>query len=122
MKNAYVLSHHHGDNGTVSEGAILTDITDQRFNALEKQGLVREATAAEVKKGSKIPFKESGQVIAGEAEEAEAKEAAEKIAKEAAEKEAAEKVAAEKQASEPENKAAPKAGNKKAAEPASKDA
>jgi hypothetical protein len=104
MKNAYVLSHHHGDNGTVSEGMILTDITDQRFNALEKQGLVRAATDAEVKEGSKIPFEESGQVIAGEAEEVEAEEPA------------------EKQAREPENKAAPKAGNKKAADSAPKGA
>lgn len=73
MKNAYVLSHHHGDNGTVTEGMILKNVTDQRFKTLEKQGLVREATADEVKKGHEAPFTPSGEKIAGEGEkEAEA--------------------------------------------------
>jgi hypothetical protein len=51
MKNAYVLEHHLGDDGTVTEGMILTDITEKRFDALKKRGLVREATAEEVKAG-----------------------------------------------------------------------
>ncbi|TCP36543.1 hypothetical protein [Sphingomonas sp. BK235] len=51
MKNAYVTSDHHGDNGTVREGMILGDMTQKRFDELEKLGLVREATAAEVEKG-----------------------------------------------------------------------
>ncbi|HEX7856097.1 MAG TPA: hypothetical protein VF503_20650 [Sphingobium sp.] len=56
MKNAYVLEHHFGDDGGVDEGAILLDVTTKRFDDLEKKGLVREATAEEVKKGRKIPF------------------------------------------------------------------
>lgn len=48
MKNAYVMVDHHGDDGTVREGAILRDVTGERFAALEKAGLVREASAAEV--------------------------------------------------------------------------
>ena len=51
MKNAFVLEHHLGDDGTVSEGMILTDMTSNRFDELEKRGLVREATEAEVKAG-----------------------------------------------------------------------
>ncbi|MBB3347325.1 hypothetical protein [Sphingomonas sp. BK069] len=51
MKNAYVTSDHHGDSGTVREGMILGDMTQKRFDELEKLGLVREATAAEVEKG-----------------------------------------------------------------------
>lgn len=66
MKNAYVTSDHYGDNGSVSEGMILEDITQKRFDALEKKGLVREATAAEVKEGYKAPFMATGTVIAGE--------------------------------------------------------
>lgn len=53
MKNAFVLDDHHGDDGTVIAGMILKDVTNQRFEALEKAGLVREATAAEVKEGFK---------------------------------------------------------------------
>lgn len=49
MKNAFVLVDHHGDNGTVREGSILTDLSDQRFSSLEKRGLVREAKAAELR-------------------------------------------------------------------------
>ena len=64
MKNAFVLSHHHGDDGTVIEGMILKDLSDQRFKNLEKRGLVREATAAEVKKGHHIPFEASGDKLA----------------------------------------------------------
>lgn len=66
MKTAYVLEHHLGDNGSVDEGMILEDISDKRFQALEKKGLVREATAAEIKEGYKAPFLASGTVIAGE--------------------------------------------------------
>ena len=70
MKNAYVLEQHIGDNGNVTEGMILESITEKRFDALEKKGLVREATAAEVKEGYKPPFAETGIVGAGEAEAA----------------------------------------------------
>jgi hypothetical protein len=52
MKNAYVMEHHHGDDGTVGEGTILRDVSTKRFEELEKKGLVREATDAEVKAGS----------------------------------------------------------------------
>lgn len=52
MKNAYVIEDHYGDDGTATEGMILTDVTAKRFEELEKKGLVREATAAEVKAGS----------------------------------------------------------------------
>jgi hypothetical protein len=51
MKNAFVMSDHHGDNGTVREGMVLRDVTQKRFEELEKLGLVREATAAEAKNG-----------------------------------------------------------------------
>ncbi|WP_294390420.1 hypothetical protein [uncultured Sphingomonas sp.] len=51
MKNAYVISDHHGDNGTVREGKILRDVQTKRFDELEARGLVREATAAEVEAG-----------------------------------------------------------------------
>jgi hypothetical protein len=63
MKNAYVLEHHLGDDGTVSEGMILSDVSDQRFKHLEQRGLVREATAAEVKAGyqPKIPAAEDAE-------------------------------------------------------------
>ncbi len=94
MKNAYVLSHHHGDSGTATEGMILADLTDQRFNALEKKGLVREATAAEVKAGHQVPFEAGGETIGDEA--------------------------AEKQAEKPENKKAAEPENKQAAKPATK--
>lgn len=51
-KNALVLDDHFGDDGAVAAGDILTDVTSKRFDELEKRGLVREATAAEVKAGS----------------------------------------------------------------------
>lgn len=51
MKDAYVLEHHYGDNGDTPAGSILTDVSSTRFDALEKKGLVRAATAAEVKAG-----------------------------------------------------------------------
>lgn len=56
MKNAYVLDMHHGDHGTVDVGMILLDLSNQRFEDLEKRGLVREATADEVKAGYQPPF------------------------------------------------------------------
>lgn len=68
MKNAYVIEHHLGDNGNVTDGMILENITQKRFDALEKKGLVREATAAEVKEGFKAPFTASGTTIVGEVE------------------------------------------------------
>lgn len=83
-KNAYVLDDHHGDDGTVTEGMILADISNTRFDALEKQGLVREATSAEVKAGYKAPF----------------------------EKDESEAEGGEKKAPEPSNKKAPEPSNK----------
>jgi chromosome segregation ATPase len=56
MKNALVIEHHLGDSGNVTEGMILVDISDKRFNALEKKGLVREATPEEVKNGHQHAF------------------------------------------------------------------
>lgn len=56
MKNAYVLEHHYGDSGNAIEGTILIDVSEVRFAELEKKGLVREATAAEVKAGSQPAF------------------------------------------------------------------
>jgi hypothetical protein len=53
MKNAMVLEDHYGDDGMAAAGTILTDVTTKRFEELEKKGLVREATTAEVKEGSK---------------------------------------------------------------------
>ncbi len=51
-KNAYVLDDHYGDNGSVTAGMILRDISSTRFTELEKKKLVREATAKEVEAGS----------------------------------------------------------------------
>lgn len=56
MKNAIVLVDHLGDDGTVTVGMILKDVQAKRFEHLEKRGLVREATADEVKTGYKPPF------------------------------------------------------------------
>ncbi|KQO13274.1 hypothetical protein [Sphingomonas sp. Leaf242] len=53
MKDAYVLEHHYGDNGDTPAGSILTEVSSKRFEELQKKGLVREATAAEVKAGFK---------------------------------------------------------------------
>lgn len=53
MKTAYVIVDHHGDNGTVREGMILTDVQSKRFEELEKRGLIREATPDEAKQGYK---------------------------------------------------------------------
>lgn len=50
-KNAMVLDDHFGDDGAVTAGMILRDITTKRFEQLEKKGLVREATAEELKAG-----------------------------------------------------------------------
>jgi len=60
MPNAYVLIHHFGDEGNVSEGMILRDLPSKRFNELEGRGLVREATAAELKAGYRPPFDREG--------------------------------------------------------------
>lgn len=56
MKNALVLDDHFGDDGSVTAGMILKDITSKRFEELEKKGLVREATAEEVKAGDQHAF------------------------------------------------------------------
>lgn len=91
MKNAYVTEHHHGADGNAYEGRILLNMTETRFEDLKGKGLVREATADEVKAGSQPPFESEAQ--------------------------AAEKAAAEpnnKQALEPANKAASKPANKAA--------
>lgn len=75
MKNAYVVHHHLGDDGNVTEGMILRDISQKRFDALRKRGLVREATADEVKAGHKPPFVASGQLDASEPKDGETKAA-----------------------------------------------
>lgn len=67
-KNAFVVEHHHGDDGTVSEGRILRDIPQKRFDELEKKGLVREATAEEVEAGDQHPFEKDTTGADGEAE------------------------------------------------------
>ncbi|MEG3153006.1 hypothetical protein U1769_24195 [Sphingomonas sp. ZT3P38] len=51
-----MIEHHFGDDGSVDVGMILADMTEKRFDALEKRKLVREATPAEVKAGYKPPF------------------------------------------------------------------
>jgi hypothetical protein len=56
MKNALVLEDHFGDDGSVTAGMILKDITGTRFDELEKKGLVREATDKEVKAGHQHAF------------------------------------------------------------------
>lgn len=48
MKNAYTLVAHTGDDGFANRGRVLLEVDDKRFKALEKQGLVRMATDAEV--------------------------------------------------------------------------
>lgn len=48
MKNAYTLVAHSGDDGFAPKGRVLLDVTNDRFKALEKQGLVRVATDEEV--------------------------------------------------------------------------
>lgn len=65
-KNAFVIEHHHGDDGTVSEGKILRDISQKRFDELEKKGLVREATAAEVEAGDQHAFEKDTSGDAGD--------------------------------------------------------
>ncbi|NYT43112.1 hypothetical protein HZY97_20220 [Sphingomonas sp. R-74633] len=56
MKNALVLHDHFGDDGMATEGKILRGITTKRFEALEKQGLVREATADDLEAGDQHAF------------------------------------------------------------------
>jgi len=60
MKNAIVLVDHLGDDGTVTTGMILKEVNMKRYEQLEKRGLVREATAEEVKTGYKPPFTPEG--------------------------------------------------------------
>jgi hypothetical protein len=55
-KNAIVLGDHYGDDGHVTAGMILTNVSITRFKELEEKGLVREATAAEVKAGDQHTF------------------------------------------------------------------
>ena len=95
MKNAYVLEHHYGDDGSVTEGMILVDVSTKRFDALEKAGLVREASDDEVKAGYVPPFEKDDNHDADLTPAEEGK-------------------SAEKKAAEP--------ANKKAAEPANKGA
>jgi hypothetical protein len=80
MKNAIVLVHHLGDDGVVDEGMILTDVATKRFDTLEKSGLIREATAEEVKAGyqPKIDKDESGGKLADDPENKAAAAAANK--------------------------------------------
>lgn len=56
MKNAFVIEHHLGDDGAVDVGMILTDVTEKRFEALKRRGLVREASDKEVKEGYRPDF------------------------------------------------------------------
>ena len=60
-KNAYVLDDHYGDNGSVTAGMILRDISSTRFTELEKKKLVREATTKEVDAGSQRTIDHHGQ-------------------------------------------------------------
>ena len=50
------MEHHLGDDGAVDVGMILVDISDKRFEALKRRGLVREATDKEVKEGYRPDF------------------------------------------------------------------
>ena len=108
MKNAYVIEHHLGDNGTVTEGMILSGITDKRFAELEKKGLVREATAEEVDKGFVPPFDASGVTLAGDAGDEDGNSGG------------AGGETGEKAAQQPQNKAKPAPLNKAASTPAAK--
>lgn len=94
MKNAYVLEDHFGDNGHARPDMVLTDVSEVRFAELERQGLVREATAAEVKEGSKHTIERDPTP--------------------------AENAGDEKQAEKPENKKAAEPVNKQAPKPATK--
>jgi hypothetical protein len=98
MKNAVVLVHHVGLSGNVAEGRILRDVTETRFKELEAAGLVREATADDLKAGDQHQFEKDTSV----AEPAAA--------------------ANEKAAPAPENKAAPAPANKAKATPDTKAA
>lgn len=69
MKNAYVLEDHFGDDGAVTTGMILLDVTNKRFDELEKNGLIREATAKEVEIGYQPPFTSDESSRAAEASE-----------------------------------------------------
>lgn len=92
-KNAYVLDDHFGDDGHVTAGMILHDVTSKRFEELEKKGLIREATPEEVKAGDQHSIDEDESKMSDEG--GKAKEKAEN-----------------KQAATPSNKAAPKTGDK----------
>lgn len=92
-KNAYVLDDHIGDDGQVTPGMILTNVATKRFEELEKKGLVREATPAEVKAGSKHSIEEDESKMSDDGEKAKAKPD-------------------NKQAPAPGNKAAPKSNDK----------
>lgn len=56
MRNAFVLQHHHGDSGNAPEGSILRNLSNTRFDALAKRGLIREATKEEMEAGYRPPF------------------------------------------------------------------
>jgi len=47
-KNAYVTRLHTNGTETHVEGDVIENVSNERFNELEKNGLVREATTAEV--------------------------------------------------------------------------
>lgn len=87
MKNAIVLDDHFGDNGSVTAGMVLTEMTTTRFDELEKKGLVREATDKEVKAGHQHAIEKD-------------------------ESEKADPASGGKEAPKPENKQAPKPENK----------
>lgn len=133
MKNALVLDDHFGDDGSVTAGMILKDMTNNRFDELEKKGLVREATDKEVKAGSKHAFEkddtdkllEDGPTIAEyvAAGYLASNYPPEGYASRSTEKEIAAAISAEKKAADkPDDKQAPKPEDKKAPEPENKGA
>ena len=96
-KNALVLDDHFGDDGYAPKGRILRDVTTKRFEQLEKKGLVREATADEVKAGDQIDFEKDNSADLAPKTDETADDA---------------KDGGEKKKPEPENKKAPAAENK----------
>jgi hypothetical protein len=79
-KNAFVLRIHSNGAETFVERTVVEDMTNERFDALEKQGLVREATAAEVKaakeNGGMVPAEKAAKAPENKAAAAPANKAA----------------------------------------------
>lgn len=55
MQNAFVLVHHIGRDGERREGSIVT-LSNDLFNELKSNGLVREATREEIEAGDQHGF------------------------------------------------------------------